>query len=111
MLYVPKPLQTNCSSDDVLVVHRRIALACLKCHVLIEVLHSDISSHQGLQIVMNVCHSDTSSHQGLQIVMNVHHFTIVQSWPKVLRMTQLLISTKFAASVSVDILSDVTMEY
>ena len=27
----------------------------------------------------------------------------VQSWPKVLRMTQILISTKFAASVSLDI--------
>lgn len=56
MLYVPKPLQANCSSDDVLVVHRRIALTCLKCHVLIEVLHSDTSSHQGVQIVMNVRH-------------------------------------------------------
>jgi hypothetical protein len=29
--------------------------------------------------------------------------TVVQSWPEVLRMTQILIYTKFAASVSLDI--------
>ena len=38
-----------------------------------------------------------------QIQMLSAQMSFVQSWPKVLRMTQILISTKFAASVSLDI--------
>jgi len=36
-------------------------------------------------------------------IINFADDTTVQSWPKVLRMTQILISTKFATSVSLDI--------
>ena len=57
-------------------------------------------------VICDLCDMTFFKHVLMKLSLNTFFLkstNALQSWPKVLRMTQILISTKFAASVSLDI--------